>query len=94
MGIKKVGDRVRIFVAIKQLRTRTGPICRAKNMVRLIPFFTMKRLLMSMAEHIGCTREGSIGHEAAGSSLVPVGLAAWRRPWSSFWSLQQWPESK
>ncbi|KAJ5833742.1 hypothetical protein N7474_002053 [Penicillium riverlandense] len=35
MGIKKVGDRVRIFVAIKQLRTKTGPTCRAKNMQTL-----------------------------------------------------------
>lgn len=34
MGIKKVGDRVRIFVAIKQLRSKTCPTPRQKNMVR------------------------------------------------------------
>ncbi|KAJ6034518.1 hypothetical protein N7499_001724 [Penicillium canescens] len=32
MGIKKVGDRVRIFVAIKQLRTKSGTSSRQKNM--------------------------------------------------------------
>jgi mitogen-activated protein kinase kinase kinase len=47
MGIKKVGDRVRIFVAIKQLRTKTGPTCRAKNMVRSIALLTMNHVLMS-----------------------------------------------
>jgi hypothetical protein len=35
MGIKKVGDRVRIFVAIKQLRAKSGTSSRQKNMVRL-----------------------------------------------------------
>jgi hypothetical protein len=33
MGIKKVGDRVRIFVAIKQLRNKSGTTSRQKNMV-------------------------------------------------------------
>lgn len=33
MGIKKVGDRVRIFVAIKQLRNKTMVDPRQKNMV-------------------------------------------------------------
>ncbi|KAJ5181065.1 Sterile alpha motif type 1 [Penicillium cf. griseofulvum] len=32
MGIKKVGDRVRIFVAIKQLRNKSGTTSRQKNM--------------------------------------------------------------
>ncbi|KAJ5562868.1 Sterile alpha motif type 1 [Penicillium sp. DV-2018c] len=32
MGIKKVGDRVRIFVAIKQLRSKSGTTSRQKNM--------------------------------------------------------------
>ncbi|KAJ6155574.1 Protein kinase byr2 [Penicillium chermesinum] len=35
MGIKKVGDRVRIFVAIKQLRNKTMVNPRQKNMSRL-----------------------------------------------------------
>jgi mitogen-activated protein kinase kinase kinase len=34
MGIKKVGDRVRIFIAIKQLRNKSGTTSRQKNMVR------------------------------------------------------------
>jgi hypothetical protein len=33
MGIKKVGDRVRIFVAIKQLRNKAMVNPRQKNMV-------------------------------------------------------------
>ncbi|KAJ5343137.1 Sterile alpha motif type 1 [Penicillium brevicompactum] len=32
LGIKKVGDRVRIFVAIKQLRNKSGTTSRQKNM--------------------------------------------------------------
>lgn len=36
MGIKKIGDRVRIFVAIKQLRNKTVANRKQKNMVRLI----------------------------------------------------------
>ncbi|CAI7664800.1 hypothetical protein PCG10_009539 [Penicillium crustosum] len=32
MGIKKVGDRVRIFIAIKQLRNKSGTTSRQKNM--------------------------------------------------------------
>lgn len=35
MGIKKIGDRVRIFVAIKQLRNKTVTNRKQKNMVRL-----------------------------------------------------------
>ena len=31
MGIKKIGDRVRIFVAIKALRSKTGPTSRKRN---------------------------------------------------------------
>lgn len=34
MGIKKVGDRVRIFVAIKQLRNKAVVNPRQKNIVR------------------------------------------------------------
>jgi mitogen-activated protein kinase kinase kinase len=37
MGIKKVGDRVRIFVAIKQLRNKTMVDPRQKNMVAREP---------------------------------------------------------
>lgn len=33
MGIKKVGDRVRIFIAIKQLRNKTMVNPRQKNLV-------------------------------------------------------------
>jgi hypothetical protein len=36
MGIKKVGDRVRIFVAIKQLRNKAMINPRQKNMVYLL----------------------------------------------------------
>lgn len=33
MGIKKIGDRVRIFVAIKQLRNKSVANRKQKNMV-------------------------------------------------------------
>lgn len=36
MGIKKVGDRVRIFVAIKKLRSKAMPDPRQKNLVSLV----------------------------------------------------------
>lgn len=35
MGIKKVGDRVRIYVAVKQLRNRALTYRKKKNRVRL-----------------------------------------------------------
>lgn len=38
MGIKKVGDRVRIFVAIKQLRNKAMVNPRQKNMVRSLKY--------------------------------------------------------
>lgn len=34
MGIKKIGDRVRIFVAIKQIRNKSVANRKQKNMVR------------------------------------------------------------
>lgn len=40
MGIKKVGDRVRIFVAIKQLRNKSMPNPRQKNLVSTSRIFT------------------------------------------------------
>lgn len=36
MGIKKVGDRVRLFVAIKQLRNKAMLERKKRNMVRTI----------------------------------------------------------
>jgi mitogen-activated protein kinase kinase kinase len=39
MGIKKVGDRVRIFVAIKQLRNKSTPNPRQKNLVSTSQLF-------------------------------------------------------
>ena len=33
IGIKKIGDRMRIFVAIKQLRTRSSGVTRRRNRV-------------------------------------------------------------
>lgn len=34
MGVKKIGDRVRIFVAVKQLRNKAVTNRKQKNMVR------------------------------------------------------------
>lgn len=55
MGIKKVGDRVRIFIAIKQLRNKSGTTSRQKNMVGCVTYTRIFYFMLILdTEYLSC----------------------------------------